>query len=199
MEIGRLAVVTQRTSAVRTTILGGLVFLIPFVVLLAIAGKAYEVMRVIAQPIADAIGMEWMGAVLVVNAITALVTIVVCYVAGLLATKAAGQRLYRRVDDRLLDLFPRYSFLKALASGYTSDQRSTLSVVLVRLDDQSQVGFEVERDAEQVVVYLPGSPDPWSGAVTFVTPDRVGRLDVDFNTAVKKLRLAGRGALELIG
>lgn len=190
---------TQRTGAVRTTILGGLVFLIPFVVLLAIAGKAYEVMRVIAQPIADAIGMEWLGAVLVVNTITALVTIVVCYVAGLLATRAAGQRLYRQIDDRLLDLFPRYGFVKAMASGLGQENIATMTVVLVRFDDQSQIGFEVERNDEQVVIYLPGSPDPWSGAVTFVTPDRVGRLDVGFNTAVKRMRLAGRGALELIG
>lgn len=188
----------EKTGALRTTIVGGFVFLLPFVVVLALAGKTYEIMHVIARPITDAIGIERIGFVAMINVVTIAVTLGLCYLAGLAATGPHGRRLHQAIDDRLLDLFPRYSFVKALASGYASDQRSTLSVVLVRLDDQSQVGFEVERDAEQVVVYLPGSPDPWSGVVSIVTPDRVQALDVDFRTAVKSLRLVGRGALDVL-
>ena len=86
------------------------------------------------------------------------------------------------MDDRLLDIFPRYSFIKAMASGLAQEEVAAMKVVMIRFDDQSQLGFEVERTAEQVVVFLPGSPDPWSGAVCFVTPDRVAQLDVDFKS-----------------
>jgi len=187
-----------KTGALKTTILGGVVFLLPFIVVIAVAGKAYEIMHVIAQPIADAIGIERIGFVAMVNIVTVAVTLGLCYLAGLAANKARGRRLHQAIDERLLDLFPRYAFLKALAGGFANEPGATLGVVQVRLDDQSQVGFEVERDAERVVVYLPGSPDPWSGVVSLVTPDRVQPLDVDFRTAVKSMRLAGRGALQVL-
>ena len=191
---------TARPNAIRTTIVGGVVFMIPFVVLLAVGGKAHQVMQSVARPIADAIGVERVGMVAVIDLVTIVVTLGICYLAGLIATSAHGRKLYESLDSRLHDLFPRYSFIKAMASGLAknSGQGSTLGVVLVRFDDQSQIGFEMERDHERVVVYLPGSPDPWSGAVSVVTSERVQTLDVDFNSAVKGMRLAGRGTLALV-
>ena len=49
-----------------------------------------------------------------------------------------------------------------------------------------------------VTVYLPGSPDPWSGSVAHVTPDRVTPLNADFNAVVKAVRKVGRGSAALI-
>ncbi len=66
------------------------------------------------------------------------------------------------------------------------------------MDDQAQVGFEVERlDNGLVAVYLPGSPDTWSGVVAYLTEDRVEVLNVDFATASKTLSTLGRGSHQL--
>jgi uncharacterized membrane protein len=140
---------TGRTGVLKKTILGGVVFLVPFVILLAVAGKAYAVMERFAAPIAQAIGIERIGAVAVINIVTVLAIVAVCYIAGLLATSKAGRRVYERIDER-------------------------------------------------VVVFLPGSPDPWSGVVSLVTPDRVTPLQVDFTTAVRAMKLAGRGTLKIL-
>jgi uncharacterized membrane protein len=181
----------------KTTILGGVIFLIPFVLILLFAGKVFELMSHFSRPIAAAIGIEGVGAIVMLRVVTVMLTLAVCYAAGRIAISEPGARLYRRIDERLINLFPRYGFIKATASDLASDSSKVLPVVLVRFDDQSQIGFEVERSDQQVVVFLPGSPDPWSGAVSFVTPDRVTLIDVDFNKAVKALRLAGRGSLQL--
>ena len=40
-------------------------------------------------------------------------------------------------------------------------EAKNMQPVLVRFDDNSQLGFEIERlDNGQVVIYLPGAPDP---------------------------------------
>jgi uncharacterized membrane protein len=188
----------KRTGVLKKTILGGVIFLIPFVILLAVAGKAYAVMEKVAAPIAKAIGIERIGAVAVINIVTVLAIVAVCYVAGLLATSNVGKRAYRRIDERMLDIFPRYGFAKSMAAGMHDEQISAMKVVLVSFDDQAQVGFEVERSDERVVVFLPGSPDPWSGVVSLVTPDRVKPLQVDFTKAVRAMKLTGRGALKML-
>ena len=57
---------------------------------------------------------------------------------------------------------------------HDEDAEEVLKPVLVRFDDQFQLAFEVDRTADGLVaVYLPGSPDPRSGAVSYVTGDRI--------------------------
>jgi uncharacterized membrane protein len=194
----RQALMTERIGPLKKTILGGVIFLIPFVILLVVAGKAYEMMEKVAAPVASAIGIERIGAIAVINIVTVLALIAACYIAGLLATSNLGKRAHDRIDEKMIDIFPRYSFVKSITAELPEQQAGAMKVVLVSFDDQSQVGFEVERSGAQVVVFLPGSPDPWSGAVSLVAPDRVKPLDVDFKTAVRTIRLAGRGALKIL-
>jgi uncharacterized membrane protein len=191
------AIVKQKSNPLKTTLIGGVMFLIPFVLILALAGKVSELMHGLAGPIANAIGVERFGGFAVLNLVTILLTFMICYAAGLAATSRVGKQVYLKVDEQLLNLFPRYGFLKATAGSMSGDTEKPLPVVIVRLDDQSMLCFEIERSDEQVVVFMPGSPDPWSGAVALVTPDRVTRMQTDFHKAIKSIRLAGRGMLDL--
>ena len=75
------------------------------------------------------------------------------------------------------------------------DDETKLLPIVARLDDYSQIAFEVERlESGVVVVFLPGSPDPWSGTVAFMSPDRIEPLDLDFRSAAAPLRALGRGS-----
>ncbi len=52
-------------------------------------------------------------------------------------------------------------------------EAKSMQPMLVRFDDNSQLGFEIERlDNGQVVIYLPGAPGPWSGSVAYFSADR---------------------------
>jgi uncharacterized membrane protein len=189
----------SKRSAFSTTALGGLVFLVPFVIVIVIGGKALAVMRTIAQPIAAQLGIDHIGAVAVIDMLAIVLLVGVCYLAGLLATRGRSQRLQQAFDRVLLELFPRYTFIKSMTESLGVETvEKTLKTVLVHFDDQSQIAFEVERQDKWVVVYLPGSPDPWSGAVSLVKSERVQHIDADFKTAVKCMRLAGRGTTSLL-
>jgi uncharacterized membrane protein len=70
---------------------------------------------------------------------------------------------------------------------------------MVRFDDLSQIAFEVERGpGDLVAVYLPGSPDPWSGSVAHITSDRVDPVAADFASVIQTLRKVGRGSAVLL-
>jgi len=189
----------KRVNPFRTTVYGGLIFLIPFVVVIVVGGKAFGVMRAIAQPVARWLGAERIGVIALIDLLALVLLLVVCYLAGRVATSSRGMALYQAFDEKLLNLFPRYGFVKSMTEGLGEGaQTQTFKAALVRFDDQSQLAFEVERCSQGVVVYLPGSPDPWSGAIALVEPDRVQLLDTDIKTAVKCLRVAGRGATALL-
>ena len=75
-----------------------------------------------------------------------------------------------------------------------------MSVAVVRFDDLWQIGFEIERiEGGKVALFLPGSPDPWSGSVCIAEADRVTPLDLPVAAVVKMVRRLGRGANEALG
>ena len=184
----------------RTTIIGGVIFLIPFGILLAVAGKVYRVMEQLAAPLSNWVPIDRIGGIAVANLVTIGLILLLCYLAGLLASAPNARAAYRKLDAALLNVFPRYTFIKAMTQGFdTNAFAATLSPVLVQFDDLAQLAFEVERDAEHVVVYLPGSPDPWSGSTVIVPPERVRRLDVELAQLVRSVRAVGRGSVGLVG
>jgi uncharacterized membrane protein len=187
-------------KTVKTMILGGLIFLVPFAVVLLVISKVFSVSMRLAEPIADRIPIDAVAGIALANIISVAIILVVCFLAGIAAKSVLGRRLYGKLDELLLNLVPRYTFVKSMtASIGGGDDKSVLIPVLARFDDLAQIAFEVERGpGDLVTVYLPGSPDPWSGSVAHVTSDRITPLDKDFTSVIGSLRKVGRGTSALL-
>ena len=179
--------------------LGGIVFLVPVVIVVIILGKAFQFMLQIALLIDRMIPIESIAGIAVANLLAIAALLLVCFFAGMVAKSAPAKKLYKTVDNTLLAI-PGYVFFK----GYTDsmkmgeDAASSLQPVLVRYDDCSQLGFEVERlDNGKVVIYVPGAPNPWSGTVVYFDADRVRKLNLSVSQAVSNVRQLGRGSKQL--
>ena len=186
----------NRTGFLKTTLIGGLIFLIPFVVIMTVLGKAVKIMMALADPISKIIPIESVAGIAFVNILAIVVLVFICFFAGLMARSKAGKRAFNSLDIKLMALLPGYAFVKGIAGSMDGkEDKKVLTPVLAKFDDQSQVGFEVERlDNGLVAVFLPGSPDTWSGTVAYMTEDRVEKLNIDFTAATKTLRTLGRGS-----
>ena len=81
------------------------------------------------------------------------------------------------------------------------ETRPEMKPVLVEFEGVSRIGFETERsvDGQIVVVFLPGSPDPWAGKTVLLKSDDIKPLNVDFGTAVACCEQLGRGSVSLLG
>lgn len=186
-------------KTVRTMFVGGLIFLVPFAMILLVFGKVFSVALRLAEPAEKMIPIESVAGVALADILAVAIILLACLLAGAVATSTRGQRIQRRIDEWLLNLIPRYAFVKSMTESIGGQKENTLTPVLVRFDDLSQIAFEVERGPDELVtVYLPGSPDPWSGSVAQVTADRIDVLAADFASVVRSLRKIGRGASALI-
>jgi uncharacterized membrane protein len=184
---------------VKTTILGGVLFLVPLAFIAIVLGKAFEVSKVVARPLDGLIPLEHVGGVALANIIAIILILVVCFAAGLAARAEFFSKRVGRLDNILIDLMPGYAVAKGVVGGVagTDDAASVLIPVLVRFDDYDQIAFEVERMADRSVVFLPGSPSAWSGASIIVDVARVTKLDLPPHQAVSLLRVMGRGTSKL--
>lgn len=183
-------------NLIENTIIGGLVFMVPIIVIIMILGKAFELMLKVARPIEKLIPIESIGGIAFVNLLAMFAILVVCFVAGVIARSPLAKKFYQTIDSGLLAI-PGYAFIKAYTDSMKLGETEAKSMqpVLVRFDDNSQLGFEVERlDNGQVVIFLPGAPDPWAGTVVYFEAGRVKKLDLSASEAISNIRRLGRGS-----
>lgn len=184
----------------RTTILGGALFLAPFVILVILLGKALEITRGAIRPIAERLPFESLIGLEAPKILAGLLLVVVCFVAGLFARTSRAKRLVGWLETALLSNLPGYSFMKNVGEEYAAGApTSGHESVLVRLDDSYQLGFLVDRLASgHVVVFLPGAPKPWNGDVLIVEDSRVTLLSPSSKVAVRCLQQLGSGVGGLV-
>ncbi|MEC7680382.1 MAG: DUF502 domain-containing protein [Planctomycetota bacterium] len=186
----------------RTTAIGGLLFLLPLIVVAALVSQVAPILLEVSTflhnylPDTNSISIST-----IVSAVLALL-VILCFVAGMIARWSISQRLTKLFEKNLLLLFPRYAILKdqmADTIGGEENRPDTQSV-LVTLADRQMIGFESERseDGQKVVVYLPGAPDTWAGSTIIVESSQVITLDRTFGETVSIHENMGRGSLEFI-
>lgn len=179
-----------------TTMIGGVIFLIPLVFIVVIVGKAVQIMKSVAVPLAKFVPVDSVAGVAIVPILATLITIFSCLVAGMLARSPVGRKAYQKFDTVLLQLIPVYAWVKGITGGISDDEaEAVLKPVMVKFDDQAQLAFEVDRAENGLVaVYVPGAPDPRSGSVSYVSSDRVQPVNADFKAITRVCKNLGRGS-----
>ncbi len=180
---------------IRTTVLGGLLFLFPIVFIVAIIGKALEITNKISARLTGLLAIDSIGGLAVVELLALVILVLICFLAGLAARTAVARRFLQSLEMNVLGKIPAYTLLKAKAeSALRPEDMGNMSPVLGRFDDSWQLGFEIERIGDgKVVVFLPGAPDPWSGSVCIMTEDRIMPLDLTVKSAADVMKRLGKG------
>jgi uncharacterized membrane protein len=187
----------------KTTVLGGVFFLLPFAIVVFLIGQLAEIIWSIAQPLAQylpRLNLSF-GFISTATIAATLLLVLMCFLAGLAARRSFANRFAGSIEKNLLLLFPRYAVLKEQFASNLGGKPAAapMKPVLVQFEGAARLGFEAQRAADLVSVYLPGSPDPWQGLVVHVPPDRVQPLAADFSAAVAMCESMGRASAGVVG
>ena len=187
------------TRFVRTTVLGGLFFLIPIVVLGIVIAKALEYtnkfLRILTSQILAASELSATGATVMSIVVVALA----CFFAGLLARTVTAQKLIKVLEDSILSHIPAYEYLKqegASALGLT--EIGELPVVFVPMEGGWQLGVQTDTLSNGLVsIFVPGAPNPHSGAVFFFSAHTVRPAGIKLIGGLNCLKRCGGKASAL--
>jgi len=188
-------------SFIKTTLINGLFFIIPIVLVIYLIGKVINILRNMVAPLADNISIPILGGEAIARIIALAVLILLCFIAGLLAKTKKANQLKKWVEEHILSSIPGYNFLKGMSEAAAGLQSNKLNeVVLVDIEEVWQVGFLMERiDKDLNAVFIPGAPNPMSGDVVFVKWDRLKILDIkeiDAMMIYKKLGVESKEKLD---
>jgi uncharacterized membrane protein len=187
---------------VKTTVLGGAIFLLPIAAILVIVAKAGKMAVDTAMPLAEKLPFPKGEAVLAVYVAGAIALLLVAFAAGVFARSVSIKgNTVSFVEDRILNRFPPYVAIRKQTdrlAGIETDEN--LKPALVRVHNGWQIGFLVDTFSDgHVAVFIPGAPDPSSGVVQIISSDNVTPIDISHRDVLACLEQSGRGLPNLLG
>ena len=187
-------------SFLKATLVGGVMFLVPVVLIVIVLKHALQLAGQIAQPFAEMLPIRQVGGVAVATIIAVAMLLLVAFLAGLLSRTGPGRRVTHWFEESILGGMPQYRMVKSLADGLTQLESGTgMQPVLMRGDEGWMLGYQMEELPNGWrVIFLPQSPTPMSGNVIYAEGSRVKRLDMTMREAmvlVKRLGIGSTAAL----
>ena len=183
----------------KTTIIGGTLFLLPVGAILFILSFALRLVKRVAVPISSSLHLDQLGSATGIGAATLLsilMLVLISFAAGIVARTTVGRRISQWSEHSLLARFPQYQLMKSVAEGLAHiDSASGLKPALVSVEDGWQIGYLLEQlENDWVAVFLPQAPTPRSGNIMYLPANRVRPLGITMVQAISIVKAIGVGS-----
>ena len=185
-------------SFIRDTLTGGILFLLPVVLLIMLFGKAYDLLLKVSAPLAKKLpeiifGFD--GS----NLIAILILIFICFISGLFFRSKVIKTWVRKIEDTILINLPGYALIKSITAGAIGEQlEADMSPVLIQEDDSWSLAFLVEKGETYSTVFIPEAPRHDSGEVKIIPSSRIQKLDISMPKFIQSIKTFGKGAIKLV-
>ncbi len=184
----------------RTTLVGGLLFLVPIMVLVMIFGKAVTIAHQVIDPLTEHLPFQSILGLQTPVLMAVGLVLLLCFLAGFFARTMLARKFIDGLESTVLSNEPGYEFLKRMGESMLGvEKEGTYPAVIVSFDDNAQIGFQVETlESGVVVVFIPGVPAANSGEVYLMSPERISPINVPLSATLKCLKRLGAGSCALL-
>lgn len=179
---------------IKTTITGGILFLLPVVLLIIIFTKAYAILHKLSAPISEKLP-ELIFGFDGSNLIAILLLVIICFFSGLLFRSKFAKKWITKIEDDVLINLPGYALIKSITAGAIGKQSDTdMTPILIHEDDSFSLAFLVEKGEKFSTVFIPEAPRHDSGEVKIIHTERIEKLDISTHKFTQTIKTFGKGA-----
>jgi uncharacterized membrane protein len=180
----------------RTTIVGGLLVILPIALTTIVFGK---VLRVVADAISPLAALLPGGRVLSLL-LAALAILGACFAAGIVASTTLGRQAADLLQDRVLAKVPGYDLIRSLSRRIAGDEAgATFAVCLAETGDGLVPALVIEEHPDgRYTVFVPAVPTPGVGSLYIMERARVHLVDVPLSQAIQVVTRWGMGSTGLV-
>src|SRR5688572_32424348 len=100
------AYTAHKWSMVKSTLLGGILFLLPIVLIAWLLGKALGFAKRLSDPVVTAAGVDSVAGVATGTVVSILALMLLAFAAGTVARTRMGQATFSKLESSVLSLFP---------------------------------------------------------------------------------------------
>ncbi len=190
----------------KTTILGGVIVILPAIIL----GFAFKwLFGVVGRAITPLTNLVVNNLTLpdrydqfIATLIVLAVIVFGCFFVGLFVRTRLGQMIYHSFESSLLAKAPGYKMIKETVNQFLGKKESPFSsVALVQIfeNDTKVTAFITDRHADgTVTVFVPTGPNPTSGFIYHLDEQYVHPVDVSVEDAMRSVISCGAGSGALV-
>lgn len=181
----------------KTTLIGGLVVVVPVVLVVMALWEAVDLVGEIIAPLEASLPVTTIAGIDVTALLALLIVLGLCFAAGVAARTGPGTAVGRWLEKHLEQL-PGYKMVRTFARSLTrADARRVQPALLTNPMDTRVLAFVIEESDTHCVVMVPNAPAVMTGSLQYVAKDRVTRLNISLADASKVLSEYGVGALSI--
>jgi uncharacterized membrane protein len=176
-----------------TTVIGGLVFLVPVAFISYIIIQVVAFMKVVAQPLADWLPVDSVGGIALANLLAIAALIVICFLSGLIARHTIMGGMVKKLDSLLINV-PGYSIVRGIKSGFDDTETEKMRPVALQLGTAERIAFEMQKlEDGRSMVYIPSNPSAWSGITQILPADQITYIDIPVTKVIELTEKFGHG------
>ncbi|HVY76380.1 MAG TPA: hypothetical protein VG890_16235 [Puia sp.] len=188
-------------SILKVTFIGGLIFLVPFFIVVMILVKTFDILRRLISPWVVKLGIQAIEGRLAIALIVILILVLICFLAGIVARSGVARARFPVLDMITARLIPGYQILKAQSSEKGAmNVQNPWQAVCIKLETSWRIGFIVEQGSgDYKTVFVPESPKMDSGEVHVLAVQEMEFVPIPADQAHNCLRQFGAGAGAILG
>ena len=198
---------TRIKRFINTSVIGGILVLLPIAILFAVANWAFHFVTNLIQPLTDIViknrGMpELVGDVLVIGIIA-----LTCFMVGSVVATGAGRWLHNHFDKYLTQLAPGYKIIKEIVGQFFGDKSNSPlgggDVAKVKIFgenvDTAVTAIVTSRHTDgSYTVFVPTGPNPTSGNIYHLKASQVEVIaDAKVEDMMRTIISCGAGSDQL--
>jgi uncharacterized membrane protein len=180
-------------KVLKTTIVGGLLFLLPLVLVVLLLSHALRFAGKAVGPISEFLTLDKVFGPAAEESLAVLILVFISLAAGLIARTRFGRDIMRWTENSFLGGLPQYRLVKSVAEGFAQiENAENLKPVLVNIEEGWQIGYLLESlQTGWVVVFVPQAPTPMSGNVMYLPEERVRPLAISMVETMSLVKQRG--------
>ena len=187
---------------VKTTILGGLVVILPAAILMFMFKWLFSLVTDLIQPLTDLLMTKSNLQEILADAIVIVIILAACFVLGVFVRTKAGTFIIGALGNIILKKIPGYSLIKETVMqilGTGKSPFSRVAIVQVFGNDTLVSAFITDEHSDgSYTVFMPTGPNPTSGNVYHLKGEYVHPIDVPVEVAMRSIISCGAGSTKLM-
>jgi uncharacterized membrane protein len=189
-------------TLIKTSLLGGLVVILPIAVLIGAFRWVFHFITSIIQPLTNILVIksdikEIIGHIIVLMIITGI-----CFLLGVVVKTEIGKFLHDIIEESLLQKIPGYSLVKETVLQFIGNKKSPFSSVALAniFGNETMVTAFVtdEHPDGSYTVFIPTGPNPTSGNIYHLNAEYVHKIDASVEDTMRSIISCGSGSNKLL-
>jgi uncharacterized membrane protein len=148
---------TSLSELFKTTIIGGLLFLLPLILVVILFTHAMQLAGRVPHPVSEVLTLDKVVGPTGEQALAVLMLLFIFIAAGLVARTGIGRTIMRWSENSFLGGLPQYRLVKSVAVGLAQiENAEDVKPALVSIEEGWQIGYLLESlENGWVAVFLP--------------------------------------------